>query len=173
MDGDVNVLMIVANKDFRDEEYNNIFEIFQQNGVGVKVAAEEIDECIGVGGTQISPDYTFDEINVDQYDGIVYIGGIGAEQYFTNDLALQLPRDFTRDGKLVGAISWSAVVLARAGLLKGKKATVSENGIKDLNAVGAQYTGELVTIDGNIVTASGPDAANQFAQTIADILLKQ
>ena len=54
-----------------------------------------------------------------------------------------------------------AVVLAPLGILEGKKATCYpgfEQALED-----AKYTGDLVTVDGNVTTGEGPAAAFPFA----------
>jgi len=69
----------------------------------------------------------------------------------------------------------SPVILAKAGALKGKKATVwssplDRSPIKILEAQGAEFVDEKVVWDGNIITGNGPDAAREFGKTIADAL---
>jgi 4-methyl-5(b-hydroxyethyl)-thiazole monophosphate biosynthesis len=56
-----------------------------------------------------------------------------------------------------------AVVLAQLGLLQGKKATCYPGFEQVLKESGAQYTADLVTVDGNITTAEGPAAAFPYA----------
>ena len=54
--------------------------------------------------------------------------------------------------------------------IRGKKATVwdSEGAQATiLEQEGAEYTGEPVTIDGKIVTANGPAAAEEFGQALS------
>ena len=67
-------------------------------------------------------------------------------------------------GKKIAAICAApAVVLAQIGVLNGKKATCYPGFEKALNATGATYTGDLVTVDGNVTTAEGPAAAFPYA----------
>jgi len=52
--------------------------------------------------------------------------------------------------------------------LDGKRATVFDTTYASvLEGAGVTYTGESVTVDGNIITANGPAAAEEFARTIA------
>ena len=55
-------------------------------------------------------------------------------------------------------------------MAKGKKAKSNENGRKDMLKHKVQYTGENVTIDGNIITANGPKAAKSFGEAIVQKL---
>lgn len=71
-------------------------------------------------------------------------------------------------GKLVSAICAAPLVLGGLGLLKGKRATCYPGFEKTLT--GAEYTAELVTVDGNIVTGEGPAAAFPYAYTLLAML---
>ena len=80
--------------------------------------------------------------------------------------------DAFRAEKIVSAICISPVVLARAGILKGKKATVfpDSEGIRELKKAGAIYIQKSVVVDGKVVTGDGPDAASRSAQEIIKLL---
>ena len=67
-------------------------------------------------------------------------------------------------GRKIAAICASpAVVLAQLGVLDGKKATCYPGFEKALAETGATYTGDLVTVDGNVTTGEGPAAAFPYA----------
>jgi protease I len=76
------------------------------------------------------------------------------------------------DGKVVGAICAAPVILAKAGLLKDKKATVYPDHEYTLKQYGAIYTGEAVTVDGNIITGNGPESSRAFGQAVAKQILE-
>ena len=75
-------------------------------------------------------------------------------------------------GKKVAAICASpAVVLAPLGILEGKEATCYpgfEQALED-----ATYTGDLVTVDGNVTTGEGPAAAFPFAYELLSQLVNK
>ena len=62
------------------------------------------------------------------------------------------------------------MILANAGILAGKKATVAGTEAKTIVNIGAKYTGPGVTIDDNIVTANAPKSSRLFGQTIGKLL---
>jgi len=72
--------------------------------------------------------------------------------------------------RVLAAICLSGAVLAEAGLLDGKQATVWEvpETLETFQKHRVTYTGEPVTVDGNLVTANGPDAAVKFAEAIIE-----
>lgn len=171
MDSDNQVVFFVANKDFRDEEYSDIKDVLNQYDIGSKIAAINPGECIGTAGLPLAVDYTVDEVNVDQFNGIIFIGGTGSEQFLHDTAAHTLAKSFLDAGKIVAAICWAPAMLGAAGLLKGKKATVWNGAKDDLIQGGAQYTAERVTIDGKIITGDGPDASESLGQAVAKAIL--
>lgn len=170
---DKKILFILADRDFRDEEYTQPRSVFENEGIEIKVANESGGESQGVSGTKVQADLNLDQVVASDYDAIIFVGGAGAIQYFDNDTIWQIARDAFKHNKIVAAICIAPVILAKAGILKGKKATVFESGRQHLEANGAIYTGNAVEIDGNIITANGPNAAENFAKTIIELLRKQ
>lgn len=171
MNSENQVIIFVANNDFQDEEFNAIKEELESADIGIKIVAPEMDECHGVNGTVIEPDFTSDEVNVDDFKGIIFIGGPGTDQLLEHTGAKNLANVLFKSNKIVAAICWAPAILAHAGILKGRKATVWSGAKNDLIKFGAEYTAEPVTVDGNIITADGPDSAPVFGQTIARAIL--
>jgi len=171
MNSDNQVIVFIANNDFQDDEFNAVKEELESSDITIKIVAPEMDECHGVNGCVAEPEFTSDEVNYDDFKGIVYIGGPGTDQLLNHTGALEMANAFAKAGKVVAAICWAPAILARAGVLKGKRATAWSGAKDDLIKGGAQYTAEHVTVDGNIITADGPDSAPVFGQTIAKIIL--
>ena len=128
-------------------------------------------------GARVKVDIALDEVNIKEYDAVVFIGGLGACPYYTNDKALSLATEGFKQGKLICAICVAPLILSKAGVLKGRHATVYDRKIKELTQMltdeDALYTEKQVVIDGNIITANGPAAAREFGRTIARELKKQ
>ena len=110
------------------------------------------------------------DIKFEDFDGIFFVGGGGAAVYFEDNVIHNIARQFYDNGKLVSAICIAPVILANAGLLQNKKATVFPDGADALLQNGAIYTGNSVEVDGKIVTGNGPQAAKQFAEELLKIL---
>jgi len=139
-------------------------------GVRVEVASKEVDEAEGMLGAKVPVDKNLDKINIDDYQAIIFVGGSGATIYFNDPTALNLAKTAFEKGKAIGAICIAPSILANAGILTGKQATAFSSESSNLTAKGAQYTGEAVTVDGKIVTASGPQAAEEFGKKLVEIL---
>jgi protease I len=155
-------VMVIPHNAFRDEELSIPERILEDEGIDVEIASSSRDEAKGMLGTRVKPDMLLDDINMHDYDAIIFVGGQGATEYWNNPLALRLARDAVAFNKIVGAICIAPVTLANAGILNGRRATVSPSEAGRLEAAGAVYTGSPLEKDGNIITASGPEAANDF-----------
>ncbi|MFP3866747.1 MAG: DJ-1/PfpI family protein [Desulfobacteraceae bacterium] len=165
-------VMVIAPENFQDQELLVTKQVLEQGGVKVAVASTAQAECRGMQGARIKPDLRLKEIKAADFDALIFVGGSGASVYFDDPAALALARQAATQGKVVAAICIAPVTLARAGLLKDKKATVYPSGQTDLEKAGATYTGTPVTVDGKLITASGPPAAEAFGQAILKQLQK-
>jgi protease I len=111
------------------------------------------------------------DIKMHDYDGICFIGGVGCIQYWHDKEVHNLAVGASRAGSLLGAICLAPVILANAGLLKGKRVTGYPSAKSYLKKKGAIYSGIMVEADSNIVTAKDPEAAKAFALKICEILM--
>jgi protease I len=166
------VLFVIAPENFRDEEYRVPEAILSKKGVLVLTASTTVKPVTGMLGMQVKPDLPLESAKEMSFDALLLVGGNGAKLLWDNQYLHSLARDFYRSNKLIGAICFAPVILARAGLLRGKRATVYETVVKELKEKDAVYTGATVEQDGLLLTGNGPSAANLFGQTFARILLK-
>lgn len=165
------VLMIIAHKNFRDEELSDTKQVVENAGALVTIASTELTPATGMFGAVAQPHVTIDQVSVDEYDAIVFVGGGGSQIYFENPTALNIARESHAKNKVLGAICIAPGILANADVLRGKKATVwGADYAEHLKAKGALYTGEAVTRDGNLITANGPQAAKAFGEMIVNAL---
>lgn len=167
------ILMIAAPERFRDEELLIPREYFLSQGFKVTTVSTQTGTGSGMLGHTETFTQTVEEINPTSYDALVVVGGMGAIDHLWNSQPVrQALQAAGKAGKLITAICISPVVLAKAGLLQGKKATVWETAesLAALEQGGAIYTGELVTVDGRIITGNGPEAAQAFAQAVVAAL---
>lgn len=163
------VLMIIAPIGYQDMEYGNTKAVLEKKGHEV-VTASTTQTAQGALGGSANADLMLGKANQADYDALVFIGGPGTAIYFQNPKALELARSFSQAGKVTAAICIAPVILANAGILEGKHATVFPSGAKDLVKKGALFTAAAVEIDGNIVTANGPSAAKKFGEKVAKLL---
>ena len=168
--GQKKALFIIAAKDFQEQEFSRPFSVLSLNGVAITVASTVSGEAIGADGARVKVDIQLADAHVDEFDAIVFIGGQGAAQYVDDPLAHTLARDAMEKKKIVAAICMGPMILAKAGVLKGRKATVFPTLSEQLKQEGVIYSGKPVERDGMIITADGPDSAAMFGQEIVDSL---
>jgi protease I len=164
------IVMIIAHRDFRDEEYKEPRQIFEARGATVTVASSSLEVAKGALGAQVKPDLLLKDVTVSDYDAIVFIGGPGAQEYWDDPIAQNIAQEAVAQDKVLAAICIAPATLAKAGVLQGKKATVFSSEAEVLKACGANYTGASVEHDGLIITADGPKAAAKFAEEIVKAL---
>lgn len=167
------IVMVIAPKQFRDEELFVPQALFERENYTVIIAGTEAKVARGMLGGQAKIQRAIADIRVDDCAAIVLVGGSGASAYW-DDISLHtLLKEAYNKRRVIGAECIAPVILANAGILEGRKATVWSSESAHLKAKGAEYTAEKVTVDGNIVTADGPQAAKAFAQAVLAVLKKK
>ena len=169
------ILMVVALKDFQDEEYFIPKKILEKAGFSIDTTSTEKGIAVGSQGGQAVIHIGMDEINLENYKAVVFCGGSGMANELDNQNFHKLVKDFYQNNKVVAAICVSPVLLAKSGILEDKKATVwssalDKSFIKVLEENGAIYEDSPVVIDNKIITANGPDAAEEFGKAIKELL---
>lgn len=169
------IVMVIAFKDFRDEEYFVPKEILEKAGAEIKVASNKEGMALGADGGQVPVDYLIEDIDLNDFDAVVFVGGPGCLENLDNQTSYNLAKETVAKNKVLAAICVSPVILAKAGVLKDKETTVwssvmDKSAIKILQEKGANYQPQNVVIAAKIITANGPDAAKEFAEAIIKIL---
>lgn len=162
--------MIVAHQNFRDEEYFAPARIFLDHGVEVVTISTDLSPAQGKLGGVAPVDITLDKVALIAFDAILFIGGPGARVYVDNPLAHQIARDALSSGNVLGAICMAPLILAYAGVLTAKTATIFPGDKVELQSKGVHYSDAPVVQDGKIITADGPASAEAFAHQVLSAL---
>jgi putative intracellular protease/amidase len=112
--------------------------------------------AVGVSGTRMIPDLSLSEAHAKGHAAVIFIGGPGTPSPFHSGQAHRLARETARGEGSLGAICPAPAILARAGVLNGKRATTYPTAAEDLEVGGAHYTGAAVEVDGNMMTTQRP-----------------
>jgi len=169
------IAVIIAFRDFRDEEYFVPKEILKSAGFEITTVSTEKGLAMGAEGGEVEIGILLEDLNPADFDAVVFIGGPGALKHLDNENSYKIARDAVSRDKLLAAICITPVILAKAGVLMGKKAvvwssTMDKSAIKVLEKNHVSYLKDPVVIDGKIITASGPEAARSFAEAIITAL---
>jgi len=169
------IAMIIAFRDFRDAEYFVPKEILEKAGIEVKTASNKKGIAIGADGGDVKVDLLVSEINPAEFAAVVFIGGSGCLENLDNESSYRVAQETVSQNRVLASICISPVILAKAGVLEGKKATVwssvmDRSPIKILQNNGAIYEDKRVVVEGKIITGNGPGAAEEFGQAIVEVL---
>jgi len=150
---------------FEDIEALIPVDVLRRGGVEVVTVScmEDSQVVTSAHGVGIVADAMVGDCRFDDADLLMLPGGMpGASNLYECDEVRQAVLRQHREGKRIGAICAApAVVLAQLGVLDGRRATCYPGFEQMLTK--AQYTGELVTVDGHVTTGEGPAAALPYA----------
>ncbi len=172
------IAMVIAFRDFRDAEYFIPKEILETAGAEIKTVSNKMGTAIGADGGDVEADLLVKDLEPAEFCAIVFIGGPGCLKHLDNEDSYIVVKETVAQGKVLASICISPVILAKAGVLKGKRATVwsspmDRSPVKTLEEGGAIYQDQPVVADGKIITGSGPSAAKEFGETIIRVLTEE
>jgi len=163
------VVIAIAPEKYRDEELAEPVAALTKAKIPFDIASTRTGTCTGMLGGKAVAGISFEDIDPKQYKGLIIVGGSGCQTYLWDDeILVQLASYFRGKDKVVAAICLAPVVLARAGILNGRKATVydSPDAVMEMKKGRALVTREPVVVDSRIITANGPAAAKAFAEAV-------
>lgn len=163
------ILFAIAPDRFMDQEYVVPKKALEENGIECIPISTKKGTCYGMHGEIVETELAFDDVNPSGYDGIVIAGGIGCQDsLWRNEKLIDIVNKLGNEGKVTAAICLAPVIIAEAGLLVGKKATVfptpASKRVMELDK--AVLTDDSVVVDENIITAKMPQDAAAFADAI-------
>jgi 4-methyl-5(b-hydroxyethyl)-thiazole monophosphate biosynthesis len=170
------VYMFLA-EGFEDIEALIPLDVLRRGGVDVNTVSITDQNLVeSAHGVTMIADTWIGDCDLTDADLLLLPGGMpGASNLFAHEGVCKAVLAQAAAGKKVSAICAApAVVLAPLGILGGKKATCYPGFEQALKDGDAQYTGDLVTVDGNITTGEGPAAAFPYAyELLAQLVDKQ
>lgn len=134
----------------------------------VDLVARTLDPVTTDRGMQIVPTVTY--ADCPQLEVIMVPGGPGQQDLMEDEETLAFLRQQAAGAKYVTSVCTGSLVLASAGLLKGKRATSHWAAVDLLPLMGAIPVREQVVVDGNVVTGAGVTSGIDFALRLAAIL---
>ena len=124
-------------------------------------------------GLVMSAEKSINEVNFDEFDGVVIPGGYAPDRLRRNEKILQFVKRMFDEEKVVGAICHAGWVLISAKVVNGVTMTGFYAIKDDLKNAGAHYVDEEVVVDENLITSRGPDDLPAFMREIINFLNKE
>ncbi|HXW85763.1 MAG TPA: DJ-1/PfpI family protein [Candidatus Bathyarchaeia archaeon] len=167
------VVLIVAFEGFQPQEYGTTKKVLEEGGYSVVTASTKKGAAVAKDGSTVPVDIPIKEVRAPAYDAIVFIGGPGTMPQLNNELSYTLIKSAVEHNKIVAAICIATRILAYAGVLTDKQAT-GWDGDNELAALykdkQVKILREDVVVDGTIITATGPTAAQDFGKALVKAL---
>jgi protease I len=168
------VLFIIAFDGFQQVEYSVPRKLLIGAGYDVLTASNKAGIAIAKDGSSAKVNVTLKEVQVSDYDAIVFIGGPGTLENLNVGDSYTIAQEAYESKIPLGAICLATRVLVHSGVLRGKKATGWDGDGKFGELCvqeEVQYQkNEAVVIDQNIITAVGPSAAEMFGNGLLKLI---
>jgi protease I len=176
IEGDVimaSKVLIIATDGFEQSELIEPRRALEDAGIETVVASPEAGEIKGWNktdwGKKVAVDITLDQVNLNDYDGLVLPGGqINPDKLRLEQKAVSLVGEFVRSGRTVAAICHAPWLLVEADVVRGKTVTSFPSIRTDLRNAGANVVDQEVAIDGNIITSRNPDDLPAFSKAVIE-----
>jgi len=151
-----------------------VIDLLRRAGIHVVTAGLDAQPVCASRGVVLLPDMTLEQALENDYDMVVLPGGLpGADHLGDDARIIGLLQEMAAAGKYTAAICAAPRVLARAGLLDGKRATSYPGALETAAVPGLDYSEEAVVTDGNVVTSRGPGTAMDFALHLIELLAEK
>lgn len=167
------IIALISN-DFEDLELWYPVHRLREEGVVVHVVGEEAGKTyIGKYGVPCVSDFSFEDINPSDYDGILVPGGWAPDALRRFPVVLDMVKNMDKRKRVIGQICHAGWVLISAGILKGIKVT-STPGIKDdMTNAGAVWLDVPSIIHGHIVSSRRPPDLPEYMKDYIKVLRNQ
>jgi transcriptional regulator GlxA family with amidase domain len=136
----------------------------EQSPYEVILVAEQKGATVATGGLKVLPDYTLDDCP--PLDVLVVPGGWGTRHEMNNDRLIAWLSDRARQVSTLTSVCTGALLLGKAGLLDGKRATTHWRALEQMrgwfpavNVIGDQHVVE----EGDVMTSAGISAGIDMA----------
>ncbi len=164
--------LVIVEKEFDDLEFFYAYHRLVEEGFEVVVASHTRFSDVpvydpatgslkprkavvkGKRGFEVEVDIDYSEAlrRLDEFDVLVVPGGRGPERARQYREAVEIARRMVEAGKPVVAICHGPLLLASAGVIRGRRVTGYPGIADDLRNAGAEYVDSPAVRDGNIVT---------------------
>eukprot|EP00252_Welwitschia_mirabilis_P001836 TRINITY_DN1178_c0_g1_i1.p1 TRINITY_DN1178_c0_g1~~TRINITY_DN1178_c0_g1_i1.p1 ORF type:complete len:388 (+),score=65.08 TRINITY_DN1178_c0_g1_i1:216-1379(+) len=117
---------------------------------------------------------SFDQVDAAKYDGLIIPGGRAPEYLALNESVLRLVKHFAESNKPIASICHGQLILAAAGILKGKRCTAYPAVKPVILAAGGEWKDpapiSVCFVDGNLITGAAWPGHPEFIRLFINTL---
>ncbi|HDR5352669.1 TPA: DJ-1/PfpI family protein [Bacillus thuringiensis] len=154
-------------------EVFSVTEVNEEKPFTVYTVSENGEMITARNGLKVQPDYSIE--NLPPVDILIIPGGLGAREYeIKNEIVIKWIRQQMKEVKLMTSVCTGALLLAKAGLLEGLKATTHWASIEKFKNEfqNVEVIENVKFVDeGHIITSAGISAGINMAFHIVENLL--
>ncbi|WP_434035786.1 DJ-1/PfpI family protein [Formosa sp. 4Alg 33] len=117
--------------------------------------------------------YTFDDVVVADYDGLVIAGGRAPEYLRLNNTLIEMVKYFFNENKPVAAVCHGIQILTAADVVRGRKLTAYPAVAPEVKMAGGEFQdipADKAIIDGNLVTSPAWPGHPELIKGFLDIM---
>ncbi|TKH46496.1 peptidase [Paenibacillus terrae] len=166
-------LFIIPPERFNEDELFKPKEALEQAGVTVTLASTQTGEITGDYNGKATANLVITDAVPTDYDVVAVIGGSGTNDHLWNNADLQTLLKQTHEQKiLLSGICAGSVAVAQTGLLSGRTAACYPVDVQkdQLQTHQVEYVTQHVVAHSDIITADGPDGAQEFGEALVHAL---
>lgn len=162
------VAVFIPHDLFRDDEYEKTIKALERAGFPPVVFSSDTSAAQGIDGLLVKPARLVKELTPEGFAALVILNGSGIAPYWKDTVLQERCRQFAAARRVVAAIELAPLILAQAGILKGKTATVfpDRHSINLLKQNGCRHRFNPVVVDGNIITAARAEHTGAFTRAL-------
>jgi protease I len=166
------VAIFIPHDLFRDDEFDAAIRILERFNIPTVVVSSDTTAAQGIDGLTVKPQKILAAITPADFSALVLIDGSGIAVHWDDTLLWRCCQEFAAAGRYLVAIELAPLVLARAGVLKNRRATVHPDFycISVLKENGARHQFAAVVTDGNLLTASKAEYTGKVMRLLARYL---
>lgn len=164
-------VIALVDEEFEDLElWYPVYRVREEGAEVHLVGAEKGKKYIGKYGVPAEAEYAYEEVESQNYDGILVPGGWAPDKLRRYPKVLQLVREMNEAKKPIGQICHAGWVLISAGILKGVTVTSTPGIRDDMENAGSIWKDEPVVTDGHIISARRPPDLPPYGAAFCDAL---
>ncbi len=159
-------VLVPLSDGFDEIEAFTTISLLRRAKIEVRVAGVPGVILTGSDGTKIITDGRFDDIDSSGFDALLLVGGNVHERLANYSRFMDTLKRYDQAGKTIAAIGEAPLLLAKAGMLNNRRATILQGMERSL----PKPRDEKVIVDGHIITAQSPTCAMDFGLKLVEML---
>ena len=163
-------IALLIDDEFEDSEFIYPYHRLLEAGHSIDIVGKKRGVYFGKRETKCDAEIGIDDAIAEQYDALYIPGGYAPERLCEIPQMVAFVQAMGHHGKLICAVCHGPLLLAKAGILKGRNVTGYPATQEQLKKAGAHYTGQSVTFDDDLITARDPKSLPEMTALLLEAL---